>query len=1515
MRAQGKQRGQTGPAFRAFSSGLAEADRLDAKAEAALFALLYGLAKPPLTEQGRLRISPSPQGGALIEIIHPDRPFLLASVGMALTEMGLSPARVAHPVLKARRDAKGRLIAAGGKEGQPESWMQFLLKDPLDDKQAELAALRVAQVLADLRLVVDDWFKMRKAVFAVAASQSDPEAKSFLEWIEDGHFTLMGHGRFAVKKGRLVQSVKGLGLFSLPGRDYVDAQALAVGAGVSSLFIAKADKRSTVHRKALLDLVGVPDGQGGLDLFLGLFAADAYASETGHLPWVRRKCESLRAHFAFDPLSHNGRLLANIIETLPRDILFHCETPALIRLVQGVLELQDRSRVALFLLHDRFNRFMEALVYAPREGYDTSLRLKFRQEIENAFQGQTISEAVLLNDSPLARFHLIVKRQAGGKMMSEAALERRLVKAARGWEDDLAQSLAAKFGERDGRLRFLRCAKAFPASYREAESPKAAVADSMRMQALLDGADVAAAFEEQGGRLRFKLMRLGGMVPLSEVLPRLENLGFAVLSETPHRLSPAGAGDVWLHVFDLAGDGKIPPRKLEEAFLAVWRKECEDDAFNRLVGLAGLSWREAALLRALARYLLQAAIPFSLAYMAEVLVRHPQAAGDLVALFDARHKPASKSDGRQIEERILAYLDGVANADEDRILKRFVNLILAVLRSDYHKGGSVMAFKIRSAEIDGLPEPKPWAEIWVHGPSVEGVHLRGGPVARGGIRWSDRPEDFRTEILGLMKAQTVKNTVIVPVGAKGGFVVRQPPKEGGREAFLQEGVACYKRFISALLGLTDNLKDGRVVAPKGIVRRDGDDPYLVVAADKGTASFSDIANALSQERGFWLGDAFASGGSKGYDHKGMGVTAKGAWVSVRRHFSELGLDPEKDNIRALGVGDMSGDVFGNGLLRSKSVKLVAAFDHRHVFIDPDPDPALSFNERQRLFNLARSSWADYDAKRISKGGGVFDRALKSAPLSREAQAMLGVKAASLPPAELIKALLSMPVDLIWFGGIGTYVKASGESHAQAGDRANDAVRLDACDLKAKVIGEGANLALTQAARTEFAKAGGRVNTDAIDNSAGVDTSDHEVNIKILLNGLVAKRQLTMARRDRLLKDLTGEVERLVLRDNELQNLSLSLAQHQGVDLLDGQIHLMRHLEKLGRLDRKLAGLPSETELAERLATARPLLRPELAQLMAYAKIWLKDEILKSPLADDKALAGEALGCFPKRLAAGYAKPILAHPLKRELLATHIVNSLINRLGPTFPIQMIERTGAPAWRTAAAYLAVRDGLDLRPLWDEAISRPNIAAKAQYALLLEINRLVERMACGLLGKEAALSVGESAGRLKAAAAALKPHLASLLDAETKAPIDERCRQFQALGAPADLARKTADLILLASVEDIQTVSRQAKKPLLAVAKTYFAVGQRFGLNGLKRMAENLNGGSHWQRLARFAVIEELHQCQRELAAGVVAHGGMEGWLAAKAAGVARIDQLLGEIRAVDKAELAALALAARRLRTAV
>ncbi|MCB1939520.1 MAG: NAD-glutamate dehydrogenase, partial [Rhodocyclaceae bacterium] len=1008
------------------------------------------------------------------------------------------------------------------------------------------------------------------------------------------------------------------------------------------------------------------------------------------------------------------KALRTILEQYPRDELFQSSVDELFTTTTGILRLGERQRIRLFVRPDAFARFVSCLIYVPREHYNTEQRKRIQAQLMESFEGSSSEFEVHFSESALARLLIIVRtKDSVIPPFDVREIEQRLVNVARRWEDGLQHALLEHHGEERGMRLARRYLNAFPAGYREEYAARIAVHDIELMESIDPdnglGMNLYIPLEAPPGRLNFKLFHVGAPVALSSSLPMLERTGVKVEEERPNRIERSDGTLVWVHDFGMTFEG-VEELNLDavrplfhEAFQRVWRGEIENDDFNRLTLLAGLGWREVAMLRAYAKHMKQAAFTFSQTYMEQTLAHYPALTAQLVALFKARFDPAQEvSRSTRCEalvEEINATLDTVANLDEDRILRQFLAVIQATLRTNYFQPGKdgrpkpYLSFKFDPRRIPNLPEPKPMFEIFVYSPRVEGVHLRGGKVARGGLRWSDRMEDFRTEILGLVKAQIVKNAVIVPVGSKGGFVVKNPPPGGDREAMLAEGIACYRTFLSGLLDLTDNLVLGDVVPPAAVVRHDEDDPYLVVAADKGTATFSDIANAVAAEYGFWLDDAFASGGSVGYDHKKMGITARGAWESVKRHFREMGVNTQEEPFTVVGIGDMSGDVFGNGMLLSRQIKLVAAFDHRHIFFDPDPDPETSWTERDRMFALPRSSWDDYNRALISAGGGIWPRSAKSIPLTDQMRAVLDTDATALPPTELIRCILKAPVDLLYNGGIGTYIKATSETDAAVGDRANDAVRVNGRELRCKVFGEGGNLGATQLGRIEFALNGGRVCTDAIDNSGGVDCSDHEVNIKILLNGVVAEGELTNKQRNQLLLDMTDEVAALVLRDNYFQTQTLSVTRARGLELLDEQARFMRKLGNAGRLNRKLEFLPFDEEIAERKAARSGLVSPELAVLLAYSKIEVYDAVLASDIPEDPYISQALFRYFPVALRERYAEQIQRHPLKREIIATHVINSMINRVGATFVSRLQDETGASVPEIVRAYLAAREAFDL------------------------------------------------------------------------------------------------------------------------------------------------------------------------------------------------------------------------------
>jgi glutamate dehydrogenase len=1531
----------------------------------------------------------------VIEIVNDDMPFLVDSTSMELNRRELTLHLVIHPVLRVKRDASGELLEIHGPHeavqgAQGESFMHIEVDEQSAPETLEQIRDGLEAVLADVRAAVEDWRAMRaKLRESLAGLSSAPppcppeeveEAKAFLAWADDEHFTYLGYREYdfvadapppALPTRIEVVPQTGLGVLRGEGeRVFTNRRDFAaLPPAVREFLLAphvlsvnKASRRSTVHRPSALDVItvkkfGAEGKVSGERLFAGLYTSAAYASAPRHIPLLRRKVASVVARSGFEPASHDGKALQHILETFPRDELLQIGDEELFDMAMGILHLQERQRIALFLRPDPFGRFVSCLVFVPRERYSTELSQRFARILETALGGRLETLAPELGEETmLARIHLIIETEPGKRReVAPAEIEALLVEAARSWSDGLKDALIEARGEELGLRLFRRYAAAFPTDYRERFKPPHALTDIGKIEGLVQAGQIAThlyrPLEAPETELRFKIYNAGGPLALSDILPVLEDMGLRMIQEVPFLVEPRERDAVYIHDFGMqrSDGGAIDLERLrqpfQEAFARVWSGEMEGDGFNRLVLLAGLAWREIVLLRAFCKYLRQAGIPFSQAYMEDTLAHNHALARLVVERFLARFDPARQAGVearlQALDTRIEQGLDAVESLDEDRIIRRFLNVARSALRTNYFQraadGGPkpYLAIKLDSGTLDELPAPRPLFEITVYAPRMEGIHLRGGKVARGGIRWSDRKEDFRTEILELMKTQMVKNTVIVPVGSKGGFVVkRPPPPEAGREALMTEVVACYQTLMRGLLDLTDNVEKGVVIPPRDVVRLDADDPYLVVAADKGTATFSDIANAVSRdEYHFWLDDAFASGGSAGYDHKAMGITARGAWEGVKRHFRELGRDIQSEDFTVVGIGDMSGDVFGNGMLLSPHIKLLAAFDHRHIFIDPDPDPARSLTERRRLFDLPRSSWADYDRALLSAGGGIYERRVKSIPVSPEARHLFGIARDHLTPAELIQALLRAPIDLLWFGGIGTYVKAARESHAAAGDRSNDALRVDAETLRAKVVGEGANLGVTQSGRVAYALAGGRINTDAIDNSAGVDTSDHEVNIKILLGDVVSHGDMTMKQRDVLLQSMTEEVGQLVLRDNYLQTEALSLDEAEGTALLDEQLLLMHALEQKGLLHRAIEALPTDAALAERAASGRGLTRPELAVLMGYTKLDLYDRLLASELPDDPAYREDLLRYFPRPLREDYRAAIERHGLRREIVATHVTNSLVNRAGTAFAIALEEKSGLDVTHVARAYTVAREIMGLRELWSEIEALDNKATAAtQTAMLVEIRHVIERVSQWLLAHARhPLDVAALAADYKPGVAALLAGLDLVLADEDRARLENSMRSYVQKSVPAALARKVAGLGFLVAACDILRLARSDSGQVEAVGRLHFAVGARFGIDWLRAAADALPAQGHWEKLATAAIVDDLFALQGELAARIMAAsngapapgdgekangaGGaeaIEAWIAPRADAVRRLDALLADIRSAGQPGLAMLAVANRQLR---
>ncbi|WP_449064660.1 NAD-glutamate dehydrogenase [Planomonospora algeriensis] len=1474
-----------------------------------------------------------------------------------------------------------------------ESWMHFEIDRQSDPAVLRRLEADLQRVLSDVRYAVEDFPKMRALAVRTAedVSVNPPpldlagveDSLELMRWLADGHFTFLGYREYRLERGEQgdeLHAVPGTGLGILRHDKAGSGSFAALPPELRAkarekqhmLIVTKANSRATVHRPAYLDYVGVKlfDAEGevvGERRFLGLFTHAAYNESVARIPVLRRKLAEILDLAGFSAESHDGKDLIEILETYPRDELFQTSVRQLLPIALGVLRLRERKQVKVFLRPDDYGRYVSCLIYLPRDRYTTKIRIRMQEILLKALGGASLDYSAMIGESALARLHVVVRgergRQLGADSVDVGELEAVLAAATRSWEDDLAAAITELSSEAEAPRLVRRYASAFPEGYKADFPPRMAVADLRRLEALAAASGTSAdsgapepsdaigmnlyePYDAPEGERRFKLYRIGRPISLSQVLPLLQRMGVEVVDERPYEIdldNDPSTKDAWIYDFGLRYtpspevDRDVFKRLFQDAFDALWRGRVESDGFNALVLTAGLTWEQAEILRVYAKYLRQAGTAFSQDYIERVLQGNVRLARLLVGLFEARLDPARPEEVRQdltaaLHEEILGALDDVASLDEDRILRAYLEMIQATLRTNHFQrvGGErkpYIAVKLDSPSISVLPLPRPKIEVFVYSPRVEGVHLRFGKVARGGLRWSDRMEDFRTEVLGLVKAQMVKNTVIVPTGSKGGFVVKNPPKSGRREDLQAEGVTCYRMFISGLLDLTDNLVDGRVVPPADTVRHDGDDTYLVVAADKGTATFSDIANGVAKEYGFWLGDAFASGGSIGYDHKGMGITARGAWESVKYHFRTLGVDVQSTDFTVVGIGDMSGDVFGNGMLLSQHIRLVAAFDHRHVFIDPQPDAARGFAERARLFALPRSSWEDYSAELISAGGGVWPRTAKSIPVSPQARAALGIPdgVAAMAPNDLIGAILKAPVDLLWNGGIGTYVKASSESHADVGDKANDGLRVDAAELRCKVVGEGGNLGLTQLARIEYALGGGLVNTDFIDNSAGVDTSDHEVNIKILLDRVVRDGELTDKQRNQLFLDMTDEVAELVLRDNYDQNVVLAAARAQAPEMLHIHARYLRRLERDGLVDRELEFLPSDKALAERRQAGLGLTAPEFSVLLAYTKLVVDGQILASDLPDDPYLASWLVSYFPSALRERFRPFMDDHPLRREIITTCVVNDLVNSSGTTFMFRVGEESGASAPDIARAYLVTREVFDLPSLW-RAVEEleDKVDVSTQLAMELEARKLCERGTRWLLGnRRPPLDLASTVGYFTKGMNGLLPHLPKLLTGSDLAAFEDRRDSFIARGVPDDLAERVAAMVPAYSTFDLVEIATSTGRPVDEAAEVYFDLADRLRLAGLRERVIALPRDDRWNSMARAALRDDLYAAHAALTRGVLmgSESGLSPeerlarWSEVNSAAVARARQTLSEIWESDDFDLATLSVALRAVRTLV
>jgi glutamate dehydrogenase len=1505
----------------------------------------------------------------IVEVVTDDMPFLVDSVGMELSSRGYGIQLSIHPVIDVLRDADDRLTqvfpaGAGLPSALTESLMQFEVDRETEPERLEALVAGVQRVLSDVRVAVADWPMMRQrlreivSVFVLAAPPLDrsevEEVNAFLEWIDDGNFIFLGYREYDLVREAgedHLRGVDGSGLGVLSHRSAsvsrsfgrLPADVRAMARTPQPLVLTKANSRSTVHRPLYLDYIGVKrfsaDEVCGERRFLGLYTTAAEEASPRTIPILRNKVERVIRRAALPPGSHDAKALAKALESYPRDELFQITDEELFAISMGIVALGERQRVRLFVRNDPYKRFVSCLVFVPRDRYNTDNRERIASVLSDAFGATEIDWALTLSDSMLARIHYIVRCRAGEAEHDVAEIERRIAEETRPWTGELADALREAHGEERGNALFRRYRAAFPIAYRADSPAAAAVHDIDRAEALAAGEGlIISAYqtaEDDSTSLRCKLLSPGERILLSDVLPILENMGLRVGDERPYEVTPEDRRSTWIYDIGVVCGVDVDLRPeaarsaFQDAFTRIWSGEFENDRLNALVLRAGLTGREVALLRAVVKYLRQAGTTFSDRYLDGALTGNPAVARLLVELFGTRLDPDRHDLGvaDRLEAEIERAIDDIASLDHDRILRNCLAVIRATVRTNYFQRSpqgqpkTQLSFKLSPSLLPFLPFPRPRFEIFVYSPRVEGVHLRGGRVARGGIRWSDRREDFRTEVLGLMKAQMVKNAVIVPVGAKGGFVTKRPPSTGGREALLEEAADCYRLFVSGLLDLTDNIVDGKIVHPRAVVRHDEDDAYLVVAADKGTASLSDIANDVAADYGFWLGDAFASGGSRGYDHKKMGITARGAWESVRRHFRMLGVAVESDDFTVVGIGDMSGDVFGNGMLLSPHIKLVGAFNSSHVFLDPRPDPEASFAERRRLFDLPGSSWRDYDPAAISEGGGVFARSAKRIPLSAQMREALHVQAQALTPDELIRVLLCAPVDLLWNGGVGTFVKARSESNAEVGDKANDGVRVDGTQLRCRVVGEGGNLGFTQKGRIEYALSGGRINTDAIDNVAGVNCSDHEVNLKILLDAAVADGEMTISDRDELLAALTDAVAEHVLSESYAQALALSLERRQAPYLLDLHARLIEDLDRRGQLDRDIEELPGEEVIRDRKATNQGLTGPELSVLFAYAKITLHADLLESDLPEDQYLSSDFVDSLPASLRERFQPHMRRHRLRREIITTDLVNTIVDYTGTTFVSRLTEETGADTSDIARAYAAAVAVFEMRGFWREVEALDDVVDQdTQFTMVLQGRRLLTRAARWLVrNRRPPLDIAAAVADYAPGAATLWDVLPELLSRLDSDGWHARVADFADAGVPSALASRIAALDAMFFALDIVEIVRGREQPVRHAAGIHFGLDRRLELAWLRDRVLELPRADLWQTLARAALRDELYTTHRALTAAVLeasaisTDGGaaIEAWLEARGATAERYLGILRHIRAAHGTDLTTLSVAVREL----
>ena len=1500
----------------------------------------------------------------VVRMVHRDMPFLVDSLRMKLNESGLMIHHLRNTVLRSKRDASYQMVFDGSSKNNIHNEAIVYVEIDRQEREEELEGLReqLFAIMSDVSRVVEGYRPICARIEALSKTltgKHKEEVQEFLLWLLDDKFTFLGYEELKVveqggKKQIIRPSETLLGLLktthkgSLGQLDLEPFVEHDFFEQTDPMSFSKASVRSTVHRPAYPDFITVrqfaEDGSViGEARIVGLYTSPVYRQSPFKIPYINSKVTGILERSGLPGKSHHGKDLEQILEIFPRDELFQTPSDELFETVMAILRIQERKRIKLFIRQDPYGPFCSALVFIPRDVYSTDLRQRMEKILCHRLQAVDSEFTTYFSESVLARVHFNFKLRNRGEFSLEA-INDELILAASSWADEVKDTILESHGEVKGNKLISLYADGFSAGYREAFSPEAAAVDVEHFEQINEKSplsmDFYQALNDNTDRIHFKLYHFVEPLPLADQIPIIENLGLRVIGEYPFLVRKSNEEVIWIHDFLLSFQDNISNNiqkvadTFKEAFEKIWFGEAENDRFNLLVLAAGMSWRQVAMLRGYARYIKQIRMGFSQSYIAETLCNNMEITRQLLELFEVRFNPGLSlsrtqrlARQQQIQQSILEALDQVTVLSEDKIIRRFQTIISATLRTNFYqkdKNGNpktYISFKISPRDIPDIPKPAPLYEIFVYSPRVEGVHLRGGKVARGGLRWSDRVEDYRTEVLGLVKAQQVKNALIVPVGAKGGFAPKQMPLNPSREAMMGEGIACYQIFIRALLDVTDNLVENEVVHPEGIVYYDDDDSYLVVAADKGTATFSDLANEIAGEYGFWLGDAFASGGSVGYDHKKMGITAKGAWVSVQRHFRERGINVQEDRVSVIAIGDMSGDVFGNGMLSSKTLQMVAAFNHMHIFIDPDPDPASSYQERLRLFNLPRSSWGDYDKKLVSEGGGLFSRHAKSISISPQMKERFGIKANRVTPNELIRSLLRSPVDLIWNGGIGTYVKAINESHAQVGDKANDPLRINGCELRAKVVGEGGNLGFSQLGRVEYALQGGALNTDFIDNSGGVDCSDHEVNIKILLNDIVTNGDMTVKQRNQLLESMTDDVSRLVLSNNYRQTQAITLAESEARYRMDEYKRFLDHLEGEGRLDRSVEFLPDSEALAERSGAGQGLTRPELSLLISYSKAELKEALMASETIDEDYLSRELYSAFPEVLVERFAEDIGRHRLRREIVATQIANHMIDMMGITHVHRVGLTTGASAPEIARAYLISRDVFDINSYWQLIESMDyNLSSSMQQQMMVSMIKLVRRASRWFIRlKRQDLVAVECVDHFGPLIRKFTQSFTEYLSDTEREDLGAKIEQMVGNKIPEEVARLVCGQRYLLNSLPIIQAADETGEPVERVARTFFAIGERLDLNWYSQELGSLEVTNHWQSLARDSIRDELIWQQRSLTVALLNSSDacddiarqLDAWMVHHHALVVRWQGMLAEIRNASVSEMAMFTVANREL----